>query len=368
VYIVEHPAYLILEDGAVFAGQAMGAPVDAVGEVVFTTSMTGYIETLTDPSYCGQLVVQAFPLIGNYGIIPQDFESGQPLLRGYIAGEWCRVPSNFRGESTLDTFLLSKNIPGVWGIDTRALVKTIRKQGVMNAKITHSAKDAARHAAEAAAYRLRGAVERASGPYLELTPESPRRRVALWDFGAKGGISDELLARGCQVVRMPWNATAAEILALRPDGVMLSNGPGDPADNPGVIAQLKALCESGVPLFGICLGHQLLALARGAKTGKLHYGHRGANQPVRDLLTGRVYITSQNHGYAVLADSLPPGARQRFENANDGTCEGVDYDDMPAFSVQFHPEGRGGPMDTRFLFDRFAALMDARKGGVHHAS
>jgi len=355
---MEQAAYLILEDGTVFAGTTLGAPGEVVGEVVFTTAMTGYLETLTDPSYYGQIVVQTFPLIGNYGVIPQDFESGQPYIRGYIVHEWCHVPSNFRQEGTLDAFLKAQNIVGLCGIDTRALTKRIREKGVMNGKIVPSLEDIPAHVAQARAYRITRAVEHVgSGHSQTFSAGEDRRHVVLWDFGAKQNIVRELVARDCRVTCVPCETTADEILALKPQGIMLSNGPGDPADNPGIVRELEKLCGTPVPIFGICLGHQLLALARGGRTGKLHYGHRGANQPVREQATGRVYITSQNHGYAVDGDSLPQGAQVSFINANDGTCEGVDYPGGNAFSVQFHPEGCGGPKDTRFLFDRFIGMM-----------
>ncbi|WRS27695.1 carbamoyl phosphate synthase small subunit [Oscillospiraceae bacterium MB08-C2-2] len=356
---MQQAACLILENGAVFEGIAFGAWKETIGEVVFTTGMTGYLETLTDPSYYGQIVVQTFPLIGNYGIIPADFESNAPRCRGYIVGEWCQAPSNFRQEGTLDTFLKGWGIPGLWGIDTRALTKMIREKGVMNGKITASAESAALHSVQAAAYRVADAVPNAGIQTVSThKPQGEERfHVVLWDFGAKEGILRELLARGCRVTRVPWNTTAQAILELHPDGVMLSNGPGDPTDNLSVIWELAQVCKAGIPIFGICLGHQLLALAQGGKTEKLHYGHRGTNQPVKALETGRLYITSQNHGYAVVGDSLPSTARVSMINANDGSCEGIDYQDMPAFSVQFHPEGCGGPQDTRFLFDRFVENM-----------
>ncbi len=350
--------YLILEDGHVFSGERFGAAGEADGELVFTTGMTGYLETLTDPSYYGQLVVQTFPLIGNAGVIPADFESGQPALRGYILREWCRDPSNFRSEGGLDTFLKERGVPGLCGVDTRAITRLVRERGVMNARIAGSPEcDLER----LRTLRLAGAVQAVGCREKELcgAPDA-RFTVALWDFGAKEGIVRALCERGAKVWRVPPSASAKELLALRPDGVMLSNGPGDPADNPEIIEALRAVSESGVPLFGICLGHQLLALARGARTVKLLYGHRGANQPVRDTVSGRVFITSQNHGYAVDALSLRAGAGMSYENANDGTCEGLEYSDIPAFSVQFHPEACAGPRDTAFLFQKFFHLMEVK--------
>lgn len=360
---MEQSIYLILENGTVFTGKAFGATGEVTGEVVFTTSMTGYLETLTDPSYYGQIVLQTFPLIGNYGVIPSDFESAAPKLSAYIVREWCHDPSNFRCEGDLDAFLKASNIVGMYGIDTRRLTKIIRESGVMNARITANLpEDLSPVLKELAAYRITDAVEHVSCKEAkEYSAEDAARRVVLWDFGAKENIVRELQKRGCHVVRMPAAATAEEILAQKPDGVMLSNGPGDPAENTGIIKELKKLCESRIPTFGICLGHQLLALSQGAKTEKLHYGHRGANQPVKDMETGRVYITSQNHGYAVQSDTLPSSAKASFLNANDNTNEGVTYLNMPAFSVQFHPEACGGPLDTRFLFDRFMTLIDQHR-------
>ncbi len=348
-------AYLILENGRIFEGRRFGAPLETEGELVFTTGMTGYLETLTDPSYYGQLVVQTFPLIGNYGVIPADFESEKAHLYAYIVREWCREPSNFRSEGPLDAFLTANGIPGLEGVDTRELTALIREKGVMNARLCSSldGMDAGRlHT-----LRIPDAVTAVGcSEAYTIFAEKERFRVALWDFGAKKNIERELLRRGCTVLHIPPTYTAAEILRMRPDGVLLSNGPGDPAENTGVIRELQTICRSGVPIFGICLGHQLLALACGGKTGKLKYGHRGANQPVKSLLDGRVYITSQNHGYAV--DRLPQGAETLFKNVNDGTNEGIVYRNMPAFSVQFHPEASAGPLDTGFLFDRFLEKME----------
>lgn len=365
--MMEKKAYLLLEDGTFFEGKNFGAPVeDVVGEVVFTTSMVGYLETLTDPSYYGQIVIQTFPLIGNYGVISPDFESDQIWPKAYIVREWCQTPSNFRSEGDLDTFFKSKKIVGLYGIDTRALTRIIREHGAMNGKITaqcppYSQEDLD----ELKAYRIRDAVETASRKNAEEFPAEPSlRRVVLWDFGTKQNIIRELNQRGCSVTVVPASATAKEILSLSPDGVMLSNGPGDPAENTRIIEELASLCQAKVPVFGICLGHQLLALSQGAQTEKLKYGHRGANQPVKDTMSKRVYITTQNHGYAVRGETLPDTARVRFFNMNDGTCEGVDYLNMPAFSVQFHPEACSGPLDTEFLFDRFMDLMDNWNGQV----
>jgi len=344
-------AYLILENGTIFKGEYFGAQGEVTGEIVFTTGMTGYLETLTDQSYYGQIVVQTFPLIGNYGVIPSDFESAAVGARAYIAKRPCREPSNFRSEGDLDGFLRERGITGLCGLDTRALTRIIREKGVMNGKITASPPTEA-DLAEAAAYSVHDAVAAVSSRAVAKTGSGPRR-VALMDFGAKRGIAEALAGRGCEVWSFPHDTPAPEIMRTGPGGLMLSNGPGDPADpaNDGVIETISAIAQSGLPIFGICLGHQLLALAKGYSTHKLKFGHRGANQPVRELSTGRVYITSQNHGYAVAADN------SSFVNVNDGTCEGLDYGD--SFSVQFHPEARGGPLDTAFLFDRFIEKMDA---------
>lgn len=358
---MQESIYIVLENGQVIKGKSFGAQGETVGEIVFTTGMTGYLETLTDPSYYGQIVVQTFPLIGNYGIIPSDFESCSPQVKGYIVREWCQAPSNFRSEGELDTFLRRHNIVGVYGVDTRELTKIIREVGVMNAKITRSLDDLSATSEEIRSYKIVDSVPQVSTKEISISNAGQEKfNVVLWDFGAKKNIGRELVKRGCRVVTIPSGASAADIVGLCPDGVMLSNGPGDPADNESIIDELGKLCRSGVPIFGICLGHQLLALSQGAETAKLKYGHRGANQPAKDLATGRVYITSQNHGYAVVVDSLPSHAHLRFINANDGTCEGIEYQNMNAFSVQFHPEAAAGPLDTGFLFDRFIGMM----GGV----
>lgn len=357
-------AYLILENGRVFEGKTFGAPIDdektaePLGEIVFTTAMTGYIETLTDPSYFGQIVVQTFPLIGNYGIIPTDFESAKPHVKAYIVREQCQEPSNFRCEGDLDTFLRENGIVGLCGIDTRALTKIVRESGVMNGKIVKEGSGFS--IGDLKSYVITNAVRSTTCTAEEVfTPEGGvKRKVVLFDFGAKHNICRELVKRGCEVTVVPAYTAAERVRELAPDGIMLSNGPGDPAENTEIIAELAKIAKLGIPMFGICLGHQLLALSQGAKTEKLKYGHRGANQPCTDTETGRVYITSQNHGYAVINDSLPEGAYPSFVNANDGTCEGVKYDYMNAFSVQFHPEACGGPLDTGFLFDKFIGMMD----------
>ena len=366
---MEQTVYLLLENGKWLAGKAFGAPLteEKMGELVFTTAMTGYLETLTDPSYYGQMVVQTFPTIGNYGVIPADFESEGPCLTAYIVREWCEEPSNFRSRGDLDSFLKERGIPGLCGVDTRALVRILRRQGVMNAALLTDRKRLAdpELLARLRCFRVEHAVERVTGksPVRYEAQGERRFEVALLDFGAKRNIVRELTARGCRVTAFPAGTSAGEILRLAPDGVMLSNGPGDPAENTGAIEEIKKLYEQKIPMFGICLGHQLMALAAGARTEKLKYGHRGANQPVQDTKTGRLYITSQNHGYAVVSSSLPAGLYERYVNGNDRSCEGVDYLERPAFSVQFPPEACGGPKDTEMLFDRFLTLMEeGRKG------
>lgn len=348
-------AYLVLQNGRVFEGYRFGAPGGTVGELVFTTGMGGYIETLTDPSYYGQIILQTFPLIGNYGMIRADMESAGCFARAYIVREWCDAPSNFRCEGTLDAFLKENGIPGLCGVDTREITRQIRQSGAMNAAITDAVTPEVKQALEG--YTIQNAVEAVSRKALQaFQANGPvRHRVALMDYGTKRNIVDALCRRGCEVTVLPHDTPAERVLALSPDGVMLSNGPGDPADNPGIVKQLKALMGR-VPMFGICLGHQLMALAQGASTQKLKFGHHGVNQPVRDVATGRIYITSQNHNYAVRGG----GSRgdMRYLNANDDTCEGIDYPDLRAFSVQFHPEASAGPVDTEFLFDRFTALME----------
>lgn len=397
-------ACLVLANGLVFEGRSFGAEGIIIGETVFTTGMNGYLETLTDPSYYGQIVTQTFPLIGNYGDIKKDYESSKCNLRGYIVRQWCEEPSNFRCDGDLDSYLKSQNIIGLYDIDTRRLTKILREVGVMNGMlISGNSKDALEAFAalkdekkktalleKIKSYKIEKAVESVTGSatgveepadvvfsesakyrFVPVTADGTKindekeamkagkgKKVVLWDFGAKANIRRELLKRGLEVITVPCSYTAEQIMALNPDGVMLSNGPGDPAENAGIIAEIKKLLKTGIPIFGICLGHQLLALANGAQTMKLKYGHRGANQPVKYTKTGRVYITSQNHGYAVKNDCLPEGAVQSFVNTNDGTCEGLTYTKIPAFSVQFHPEACSGPLDANFLFDEFVTLIN----------
>lgn len=359
--------YLLLEDGTVFTGKAFGAPLhdDVVAEVVFTTAMTGYLETLTDPSYYGQMVVQTFPLIGNYGVISNDYESQGIHLSAYIVKEYCDTPSNFRSQMDLDAFLKKEGIPGVYDLDTRALTRKIRQHGVMNGRLT-TIDPSLENTASLKDWIIDEAVNHVSTDQIYEVPCGvPDHHVVLWDFGAKQNIIRKLHALNCQITVVPSTATCDEILQLEPDGIMLSNGPGDPKSNPHIIEGLRKLCIYKIPIFGICLGHQLLALANGADTEKLKYGHRGANQPVKDLRTGKIYITSQNHGYAVKNETLPAHATVNYLNLNDGTCEGISYENFPGFSVQFHPEACGGPRDTEFLFEQFITLMKGREKACH---
>ncbi|MBS5724224.1 MAG: carbamoyl phosphate synthase small subunit [Clostridiales bacterium] len=354
-------AYLILDGGQVFEGYRFGAEGDALGELVFTTGMVGYIETLTDPSYYGQIVLQTFPLIGNYGIISEDFE-GKPAARGYVVREWCDTPSNFRSEGTVDEFLKKAGIPGIWGVDTREITRIIRERGVMNAIIADSVPA---DLSQVHSYTITDAVKNVScaAPITYPAQGEENFKVTLIDYGFKMNIVRELIKRGCAVTVVPYHTPAEEILAARPDGVMLSNGPGDPEENVESIREIQKLLGR-VPIFGICLGHQLLALANGGKTVKLKYGHRGANQPAKELYGKRTYITSQNHGYAVVSDSIGDVGRVTMINANDGTCEGIEYPTLHAFSVQFHPEACSGPLDTNYLFDQFFTWMGGKENAA----
>ena len=348
--------YLTLQNGKQFVGTRFGADGEVIGELVFTTGMTGYVETLTDPSYYGQIVTQTFPLIGNYGITP-DYESKKPWVSAYIVREKCDVPSNFRCEETLDKYLRDNGIVGVYGIDTRELTKIVRESGVMNAAIT------SRPVSDFSAiksYVIRDAVKSVTCSEPEYFGDPSGLKVVVWDFGAKDNIVRELVRRGCYCVKVPSTYTAEQILALNPRGLMLCNGPGDPAENVEIIENLKKLAGK-LPIFGICLGHQLFALAMGGKTKKMKYGHRGANQPVKCLATGRVYISSQNHGYEVISSSLEGVGQLSYVNANDNTCEGFDYPALNAYTVQFHPEACGGPQDASFLFDKFIKNMTEGK-------
>ena len=351
-------AFLILEDGHVFTGTSIGSKREVISEIVFNTSMTGYLEVLTDPSYAGQAVVMTYPLIGNYGICYYDCESLRPWPDGYIVRELSRKPSNFRSKDTIQNFLKRFDIPGIAGIDTRALTKILREKGTMNGMITTDEQ----YSLEKIIPRLK---EYTTGKVVERVTCSEKTvrkgtgpRVALMDFGAKENIARSLIKRGCQVTVYPAWTSAQEILDDQPDGIMLSNGPGDPKECASIIKEVRKLYESQVPIFAICLGHQLMALAVGADTHKMKYGHRGGNHPVKDLQTGRVYISSQNHGYVVDTDRLDPAvAVPAFVNVNDGTNEGLSYTGKNIFTVQFHPEACPGPQDSAYLFDRFMDMM-----------
>lgn len=354
---MDKKVYVTLQNGKVFEGYSFGAEREVVGELVFTTGMTGYIETLTDPSYYGQIVTQTFPLIGNYGMILQDKESEKCWVTAYIVREKCDEPSNFRCGGTLEQYLKEQNIPAVYGVDTRELTKIVREAGVMPAAITfRPLKDLS----VLQNYKVTNAVASVTGDSHREYGDLNGLKVVLYDFGAKGNIVRELEKRGCHIIEVPATTTAEEALSLNPDGIMLTNGPGDPSENTQIIENIKGFAGK-VPVFGICLGHQLFALAMGGATRKMKYGHRGANQPVRHCETGKVFISSQNHGYEVVSDSLKGVGEVVYVNANDGTCEGVRYPSMRAFTVQFHPEACGGPHDANYLFDEFIAEMKKEK-------
>ena len=355
-------AFLILEDGHVFPGRSIGSGREAVSEIVFNTSMTGYLEVLSDPSYAGQAVVMTYPLIGNYGICYEDMESDRPWVDGFIVRELSRLPSNFRCEDTIQNFLMKHDIPGICGIDTRALTRALRESGTMNGMITtdeHWQMDEV--LGKLKTYSTGDEVSRVTCQEKYVLPGSGAK-VALLDLGAKRNIARSLHKRGCEVTVYPSFTSAEEIIASGPDGIMLSNGPGDPKACKKVIQEIRKLYETTIPIFAICLGHQLMALATGADTYKLKYGHRGGNHPVRDLGNGKVYITSQNHGYAVDTESLnKKTAVPAFENVNDGTNEGLLYTGKNIFTVQFHPEACPGPKDSDGLFDRFMKMMEVGK-------
>ncbi len=354
-------ATLILSNGAVFHGRAIGAAEDRICEMVFNTSMTGYQEILTDPSYAGQGVVMSYPLIGNYGVNGEDNESDRPWAEAFVVRHLSPKGSNFRCEGALGDYLKEHHIVGIEGVDTRALTRILRSQGTMNGMVTcaehfnvHEVMD------KLAAYRVSGTVERVTCRERTVYPRSGegRFRVALMDYGVKRNMIQCLRRRGCEVTVFPAHTPAEELLSGGFDGVMLSNGPGDPADNVDIIREVRKLYDAPIPLFAVCLGHQLLALATGARTHKMTFGHRGGNHPVKDLAAGRCFITSQNHGYVVDGDSVDPAVAQvSHVNVNDGTVEGLVYRRPNCFTVQFHPEASPGPEDTDYLFDRFIASM-----------
>jgi carbamoyl-phosphate synthase small subunit len=360
-------AWLMLEDGTLFEGRACGAAGESGGEFVFNTAMTGYQEVLTDPSYAGQCVVMTYPLIGNYGITAGDHESRRPRLSGFVVRELCKNPSNHEMVETCGDFLRKHGIVAIEDIDTRRLTLLLREKGALRGVISTLDGDAKRLLAKAkavpsmAGQNLAKAVSSEKGYVWDegFTPNGPEYKVVVMDFGVKHGILRCLAASGCRVTVVPSSTTAAEILALKPHGVMLSNGPGDPEPVTDAIETIKKLLAARVPIFGICLGHQLLGLALGGRTFKLKFGHHGSNHPVKDLSTGKIEITSQNHGFCVDLESLPKTVRTTHVNLNDGTSEGMMHTQLPAFSVQYHPEAQAGPRDARYLFARFRELMGA---------
>ncbi|ARI77548.1 carbamoyl phosphate synthase small subunit [Halobacillus mangrovi] len=353
---------LVLEDGTVFKGEGFGSDRETIGEVVFNTGMTGYQEVISDPSYCGQLVTFTYPLVGNYGINRDDFETVNPAILGVIVKEHCEFPSNFRNEETLDSFLKAKKIPGISGIDTRKLTKIIREYGTMKAMITSVDRSVEE------VLRILEDTPLATDQVKQVSTVKPYvvpgrgYRIVLVDYGMKHGILREFTKRNCHVTVVPYNTSAEEIERLKPDGVMLSNGPGDPKSVPEAIQTIRDLIGV-IPVFGICLGHQLIALAAGADTSKMKFGHRGANQPVKDLRTGRTFITSQNHGYAVDPESLESTKLRLTQfSLNDETVEGLEHLRHPVFSVQYHPESSPGPEDTSHLFDEFLKRIKDTQG------
>ena len=355
-------AFLILEDGTVFAGTSVGSSKEVISEIVFNTSMTGYLEILTDPSYAGQAVVMTYPLIGNYGICKSDMESTKPWVDGYIVGELSRNYSNFRSDGSIQEFLEQNDIPGVAGIDTRALTKILRSKGTMNGMITTDENYNLDEILEKLKkYSPKGVVRKVTCKEKSVL-KGNGFKVALLDVGAKKNIAKSLNERGCEVTIYPAYTKADEIINDKPDGIMLSNGPGDPKECTEIIEELKKIYETDIPVFAICLGHQLMALAKGADTKKMKYGHRGANHPVKDLDTGKVYISSQNHGYMVDNDTVDKDiAEVAFVNVNDKTCEGLRYKNKNIVTVQFHPEACPGPQDSNSLFDEFIRMMEVKK-------
>lgn len=361
--------YLVLEDGTYYTGFKLGADTLTQGEIVFNTAMTGYQETLSDPSYTGQIITFTYPLIGNYGINRDDFESLIPTLKGVVVKEACQAPSNFRAQKTLNDVLKEFDIPGISGVDTRSITKKIREHGVLKAAFVDNETEI-----ETTIQNLK-TIEFPRNEVPTVSTKTPYvstgfdLRVVLVDFGKKQNIVRELNARGCEVTVVPYETTAEEIIKMSPDGVMLSNGPGDPADVQVAVDMIKGIIGK-IPFFSICLGHQLFALSQGATSFKMKFGHRGANHPVKDLSTGKIALTSQNHGYAIDADSLKETDLEVTHIAlNDGTIEGLRHKFEPAFSVQYHPEACPGPTDSNYLFDQFIELMleQKKKERVHHA-
>lgn len=358
-------AFLILEDGSIFTGTSIGIPKEIVSEIVFNTGMTGYLEVLTDPSYAGQSVVMTYPLIGNYGICHEDMESLKVWPDAFIVRELSRIPSNFRTEEDIQSFLVKNNIPGIADIDTRALVKLLRNKGTMNGVITTDVNYKLEKILDKIhKYKVAEVIAETTSKRINIISAvgEQKYRVALMDYGMKSNIVRSLTGRGCEVTIYPAFTKAEEIIKGKPDGIMLTNGPGDPKECSQIINEVKKLYDTSIPIFAICLGHQLLALANGGDTVKMKYGHRGVNHPVKDMKTGRVYISTQNHGYMVVADSIDSEiAEINFVNVNDNSVEGLHYLGKNIFSVQFHPEACAGPKDSEFLFDRFLHMMEVQR-------
>ncbi|HEU4964997.1 MAG TPA: carbamoyl phosphate synthase small subunit [Bacilli bacterium] len=361
---------LVLENGRVFHGDLIGATQQAYGEVVFHTGMTGYQEILTDPSYAGQIVVMTYPLIGNCGLNVRDFEAQKPWLTGFITSEACDLPSHHESEGTLADYLAKQGIVGLTGVDTRRLVQTIRQHGSLKGYIV--AQDQREHLVagmtETASEKgslfpalPRDTVKRVTTPTIYTHTKHGDSHVVLLDFGAKANIARSLAGIGCRVTVVPATTSFDKIQALEPDGIMLSNGPGDPQDCADLLPTIRRLGET-YPMFGICLGHQLIALAYGARTEKMKFGHRGSNHPVKSLATGQVWMTSQNHGYTVSEADFPAALTVTHRNVNDGTVEGIAHAELPVFSVQFHPEAAPGPQESYELFLQFLVLIRERKG------
>ena len=350
---MQKKAYLVLENGKVFEGVQIGAQGEAVGELVFSTSMVGYLETLTDPGFFGQIVMQTFPLIGNYGVIESDFEN-KSAVSGYVVRECCETPSNFRSEYELDLFLKNNNICGISGVDTREVTRIIREEGVMNAKICSEIPLDMKQISE---YKVSGGVEAVGSKEKTVYPAKKEKKyeVALIDYGTRKSVIDALCERGCEVTVLPWNVSAEDVLGMSVGGVLLSNGPGDPKENTYCIEQIKKLIGK-IPVFGIGLGHQMTALAMGADTVKMKHGHTGGNQPVSETGGSRTYITTQNHGYAVDKESIKDG-EINFVNANDSSCEGIEYPEKNCFTVQFYPDTQGSINTTSFLYDKFISMI-----------
>lgn len=350
--------YLVLENGQIFEGERFGSYQDTACEVVFNTGMVGYVETFTDPSYAGQGIVMTYPLIGNYGVCLEDCESKKIWTKAIFVHDIGEYESNFRSQENVDKFLKDNNVPGLKGVNTRKLTKLLRDSGTMKGYLTSSIGNMEKIQESIENYEIGRIVEEVSTDKIVNYGRTKPKQVALLDFGAKDNIVNSLLKRGVGVTVYPSNTKVEMILATRPDGIMLSNGPGNPEDCIVEIETIKKLYKTNIPIFGICLGHQLMGLATGAKTAKLKYGHRGPNHPVKDLKTDRVYITSQNHGYYILEESLNPEiAEVTHINLNDNTVEGIKYKNKNIFTVQFHPEACPGPEDTAYLFDEFVAML-----------